>query len=77
MKFRCGRWRRLYRQFWDGREEAREKWHKWFAWYPVNVGYEDCRWLEVVNRKEFTHTGTGELWMYRTYKIWRYEAIDA
>lgn len=26
-------------------------WHKWFAWYPVRVGPNDCRWLEVVYRQ--------------------------
>lgn len=27
------------------------KWHSWFAWHPVRVGPDDCRWLEVVWRK--------------------------
>lgn len=26
-------------------------WHRCFAWLPVRVGPNDCRWLEVVERK--------------------------
>lgn len=26
-------------------------WHRWFAWRPVRVGKNDCRWLEFVERK--------------------------
>jgi len=30
---------------------ALRRWHKWFAWYPVIVGYDcDLRWLEYVGR---------------------------
>lgn len=35
-------------------EAAREywcQWRLWFAWRPVRVGPEDCRWLEFVERK--------------------------
>ena len=35
-----------------GAKRARlAKWHEWFAWYPVEVGDNDFRWLEVVQRK--------------------------
>jgi hypothetical protein len=27
------------------------KWVRWFAWYPVSVGDQDCRWLEYVERR--------------------------
>ena len=44
MKFDCGETASEY--------FARlEKWHRWFAWYPVRIGYRDCRWLEYVERK--------------------------
>lgn len=26
-------------------------WHPWFAWFPVRLGENDCRWLEVIERK--------------------------
>lgn len=26
-------------------------WHKFFAWYPVRVGDNECRWLETVHRR--------------------------
>jgi hypothetical protein len=48
MKFDCGL----------TKEEKQEldicrysNWHEWFAWFPVQVGYRDCRWLEVIERK--------------------------
>jgi hypothetical protein len=28
----------------------KEEWARWFAWYPVNVGYQVV-WLEVVERR--------------------------
>ena len=34
-----------------------QQWHHWFAWYPVWVGEQDCRWLETVWRKG--HMGGG------------------
>ena len=30
---------------------ALKEWHLWFAWRPVRVGSNDCRWLEMVGRK--------------------------
>ena len=27
-----------------------EQWHKWFAWYPVKIGKNDCRWMTTVER---------------------------
>ena len=48
MKFNCGETRE------EKRERLREiesQWHNWFAWYPVRVGSNECRWLETVERK--------------------------
>jgi hypothetical protein len=28
----------------------RTNWHRYFAWWPVNVGGNDWRWLETVER---------------------------
>lgn len=35
--------------------QRREKWHKKFAWLPRQVGPNDCRWLEYVERKGTFH----------------------
>lgn len=29
----------------------RNVWQHWFAWYPVKVGFDDVRWLEMVERR--------------------------
>jgi hypothetical protein len=49
-------------------------WYKWFAWYPVRVGDNDCRWLEFVYRKAIPKTyddqGRCDVWQpyeYREY----------
>lgn len=43
MRFRCG-------PTWEEKRAAREKWHEWFAWYPVRVRGGECAWLETVMR---------------------------
>lgn len=48
MKFNCGPTEQQRRQ------AARDRWcvwHRWFAWFPVRVGANDCRWLETVERR--------------------------
>ena len=44
MKFDCG-------PTWEEKVEAKSKWHRCFAWFPVRIASHDCRWLEVVERK--------------------------
>lgn len=34
-----------------------EKWHRWFAWYPVRVAEHDYRWLEIVERRKEYYDG--------------------
>lgn len=47
---------------------AKTTWHRWFAWRPVEVGKNDCRWLETVERK-------GELiGVFHPHFIWEYRA---
>lgn len=82
MKFNCGlsaddRW-------WERRKAARrlleswQEWHDWFAWYPVRIGNHDCRWLEIIERRdtlnvyaerevgyELGHKYAKPLWKYR------------
>lgn len=48
MKFNCGPTQD------ERRRQERDRfcvWHKWFAWFPVRVGTNDCRWLEMVERR--------------------------
>ena len=64
------------------RIESRIEWNRWFAWRPVRVGEEDCRWLEYVerrlkpvydysfSRRKLDHHDT---WWY---KEWEYRAIN-
>ena len=28
-----------------------KEWHDWFAWRPVQVADNDCRWFETVQRR--------------------------
>lgn len=36
-------------------------WHRWYAWFPVRVGEDDCRWLEWIERR-------GESASYKVHK---------
>ncbi len=40
-------------------------WHDWFAWFPVRVGSHDCRWLEVVQRRNEFQMIDAINWLYR------------
>ena len=48
MKIDCG-------PTWAKTKARKEKWHSWFAWFPVRVGPHDCRWLEWIERKGKHH----------------------
>ncbi len=48
MKFRCDQ-KKINRA---ERLENRKKWHLWFALYPCKVGFNDCRWMEYVWRRD-------------------------
>ena len=61
MKFNCG-------PSLTERLEAREQWHRWFAWRPVRVGPRDCRWLEMVERRVMYNRGIGFDTEYRGVK---------
>jgi hypothetical protein len=32
----------------------RKDWSPWFAWYPVDCGWDDKRWLETVERRSWS-----------------------
>lgn len=43
------------------------KWHKWFAWTPVQIASGHCRWLETVERCKILNKNFGYYtWKYRT-----------
>jgi hypothetical protein len=46
MKFNCDYFRDIRLK----RLEKEQKWHNHFAWLPVRLGRNDCRWLETVER---------------------------
>lgn len=50
------------------RREYLEKWHDWFAWYPVRVSDSKIAWLEVVERRCEYHHVSGKI-VYRIYVI--------
>ena len=33
------------------------RWHRWFAWFPVRISDDDCRWLEWIERRKEFHDG--------------------
>lgn len=48
------------------------EWHRWFAWYPVQVSPTEYRWLETVLRKgEWNHSLTDIVLR------WEYDALAA
>lgn len=50
----------------EKKENKKLFWHNWFAWFPVRVADEDCRWLEMVDRRgniEYYMDG-GTYWKY-------------
>lgn len=56
----------------DSRRDRKKLWHRWFAWYPVHMGYDDCRWFEQVERKGTYHIsehGGCWIWEYRNLTL--------
>lgn len=55
MKLNCGLSRETkerQREEWAEREAARlVEWHDHFAWWPIRMGDNDCRWLEAMERR--------------------------
>ena len=59
MKFNCGPS--------TEKPDSRMTWHSWFAWFPVRISDNDCRWLETVERR-----GNTEYYLDGK-KYWNYE----
>lgn len=64
MKISCG-------PSWETKFKAKHEWHRWFAWHPVRIGDNNCRWLEFVGRK-------GRFWdcMGHGGWIWEYREVS-
>jgi hypothetical protein len=41
-------------------------WHPYFAWFPIQVGEGDCRWLETIERKA-SYVDLGEFSMHAPF----------
>lgn len=50
MKINCG-------ESWETKARRMLDWHPYFAWYPIRVGENDCRWLETIQRKRVPSWG--------------------
>lgn len=51
------------------RESYLTSWHRHFAWWPTNVGDNDWRWLEVIERKlEFVGAYDG-IYTFAYYRL--------
>lgn len=51
----AAKWRDAHAKLFD--------WHRWFAWHPVRIGNNDCRWLETVERRfEYDNLAGGRLY---------------
>lgn len=48
------------------------QWHRWFAWYPVQVG-DTWVWLETVER---VRVFIGPTLLPNTRRRWRYREVD-
>jgi len=51
------------------KQALKSEWHKWFSWYPVRLGYRDCRWLETIER---TRISSWCSWEYRSIEEPKY-----
>ena len=59
MKLDCG-------ESWPVKKERLKNWHRWYAWFPIQVGNHDCRWLEWIERKgDHACYGGDWFWEYR------------
>lgn len=63
MKFNCGKKRDWLKDY-DAAVDYWRQWRPWFAWRPVRVGDDDCRWLETVERRANTVYTGGLVFVY-------------
>jgi hypothetical protein len=70
MKFDCGPTPAQRKQ---ARRDYLHNWHPYFAWRPICLGPNDCRWLETVLRKGERYFRSD--WDSECY-IWEYKAME-
>ena len=77
MKFNCGLTRQQKRiKRWSSIDiEKIRKGNKWFAWYPVRVEDDSCRWLEFVN-KSYPESYRRNLTDYLEFYYWDDEPVS-
>ncbi len=52
---------------WKVKEKRLSNWHRWFAWYPINIeiGEKECIfWLQYVQRRSLGWN-LGYMWEYK------------
>ncbi len=64
MRYDCDKWRDRRNARW----QAKWEWHPWFAWWPVRIAHNDCRWLETVERKLCASYSYDYYYEYRSNK---------
>jgi hypothetical protein len=77
MKFNCGD-ASDRKEAWVLKNRHRSQWHLWFAWYPVRVGPNDCRWFETVRRVGNFYGEFWWPWQWESgFVYWTYEEVDS
>ena len=84
MKFDCGLTRknrikaaRLQRI--ADAEKAERTWIRNFCWWPKQLGDNDCRWLEFIEKRpryEYHCLSSGDKWDVKRIWTWEYRAIE-
>lgn len=46
------------------KEQAKYEWHRWFAWYPVQVYCDQYYWLCWIERKRVSSVLERDYWFY-------------
>ena len=68
-------WKKELRK--NGKQREKYKWHRWFAWYPVTLSYEDGRsayirawlcWVETSFCYDEHTSNRHSWWKYREHK---------
>jgi len=57
MKINCG-------PTFEERRDAKRQWHAWYAWHPVRIDSNDCRWLETIQRRQ-----RGNYYIHYEYRL--------
>lgn len=77
MKFNCGLSKEhreyLRRLKQEADFEKMRQWHDVYAWWPIRVGENDCRWLETIEEK-FIGDFEDFLWSFDYPRCWLYKA---